>query len=271
MASLTRRAFGLAGMGALASAGAMRPAGASNLLNPLTSPRGRTYPGRIRLKQIASIDFRKEENAFAWHVSSMAWSPDGSRLVAESGDGSFLNVIDTASWQLLTRFRVMQARGARLFGFAAGGREMIASRHISSGSTENPPAFSAFETDTGKLLRESDLLPVFLPELLGRPQDLVLQQRRSDQSLAVSPDGNYVFLSFPAIGGRGNTTHRFFGLVFDSSNGRLLGQGEGRNWLLPSISRDNRLAVATSATRLGFSDEIAIFDLPSLTEVARFV
>ena len=270
MASLTRRGFGLAGMGALASAGAVRPAGASNLLNPLTSPRGTASSGGVRLKQIASVDFRKEENAFAWHVSSMAWSPDGSRLVAESGDGSFLNVIDTASWQLLTRFRVMQARGARLFGFAAGGRELIASRHISSGSTENPPAFSAFETDTGKLLRESDLLPVFLPELLGRPQDLFLQQRRSDQSLAVSPDGNYVFLSFPAIGGRGNTTHRFFGLVFDSSNGRLLGQVEGRNWLLPSISRDNRLAVATSATRLGFSDEIAIFDLPSLTERMSF-
>ena len=270
MESLTRRGFGLAGMGALATASAVRPAGASNLLNPLTSPRGTTYPGRVRLKQIASVDFRKNENGFAWHVSSMAWSPDGSRLVAESGDGSFLNVFDTASWQLLTRFRVMQARAERLFGFAAGGRELIASRHISSGSTENPPAFSAFETDTGKLLRESDLLPVFLPELLGRPQDLFLQQRRSDQSLSVSPDGNYVFLSFSAIGVRGNTTHRFFGLVFDSSNGRLLGQVEGRNWLLPSISRDNRLAVATSATRLGFSDEIAIFDLPSLTERMSF-
>jgi WD40 repeat protein len=271
MESLTRRAFGVAGMGAaLASAGAVRPASASSLLNPLTSPRGTTYPGRVRLKQIASVDLRREENQFAWHVSLMAWSPDGSRLVAESGDGSFLNVIDTTSWQLLTRFRIMQARRARLFGFAAGGRELIASRHISSGSTENPPAFSVFETDTGKLLRESDLLPLFLPELLGRPQDLFLQQRRSVQSLTVSPDSRYVFLSFSAIGVRGNTTHRFFGLVFDSSNGRLLGQIEGRNWLLPSISRDNRLAVATSATRLGFSDEIAIFDLPSLTERVSF-
>ena len=271
MESLTRRGLGLAGMGAaLASASTVRPAGASSLLNPLTNPRGTTYPGRVRLKQIASVDFRKEENQFAWDVSTMAWSPDGSRLIAESGDGNFLNVIDTASWKLLTRFRIMQARRARLFGFAAGGQELIASRHILSGSTENPPAFSVFETDTGKLLRESDLLPMFLPELLGRPQDLFLQQRRSVQSLTVSPDSRYVFLSFSAIGVRGNTTHRFFGLLFDGSNGRLLGQIEGRNWLLPSISRDNRLAVATSATRLGFSDEIAIFDLPSLTERVSF-
>jgi len=270
MASLTRRGFGLAGMGALASAGAVRPAGASNLLNPLTSPRGTTYPDRVRLKQIASVDFRKKENAFAWHVSSMAWSPDGRRLVAESGDGSFLNVFDTASWQLLTRFRVMQARAERLFGFSEGGRELIASRHILPGSSENPPAFSVFETDTGRLLRESDLLPVFLPDILARPQDLFLQQRRSVQSLTVSPDGRYVFISFWATGIRGDTTRRFFAFVFDSKTGRLLGSGEGRYWGMPSISHDNRLAVATSATRLGFSDEIAIFDLPSLTERMSF-
>ena len=270
MASLTRRAFGLAGMGALAGAGMVRPAGASSLLNPLTSPRGTTYPGRVRLRKVASVDLRGQGNDFAWHVSSMAWSPNGKRLVAESAIGDFLNVFDTDSWQLLTRFRVMQARAERLFGFSEGGRELIASRHVTPDSSENPPAFSVFETDTGRLLRESDLLPVFLPDILARPQDLFLQQRRSGQSLTVSPDGNYVFLSFSAIGGRGNTTHRFFGLVFDSSNGRLLGQVEERNWLLPSISRDNRLAVATSATRLGFSDEIAIFDLPSLTERMSF-
>ena len=212
MESLTRRGFGLAGMGALATASAVRPAGASNLLNPLTSPRGTTYPGRVRLKQIASVDFRKNENGFAWHVSSMAWSPDGSRLVAESGDGSFLNVFDTASWQLLTRFRVMQARAERLFGFSEGGRELIASRHVTPDSNENPPAFSVFETDTGRLLRESDLLPVFLPDILARPQDLFLQQRRSVQSLTVSPDGRYVFTSFSATGIRGNTTRRFLRL-----------------------------------------------------------
>ena len=200
----------------------------------------------------------------------MAWSPDGSRLVAESGDGSFLNVFDTASWQLLTRFRVMQARAERLFGFSDGGRELIASRHILPGSSENPPAFSVFETDTGRLLRESDLLPVFLPDILARPQDLFLQQRRSVQSLTVSPDGRYVFISFWATGIRGNTTRRFFAFVFDSKTGRLLGSGEGRYWGMPSISHDNRLAVATSATRLGFSDEIAIFDLPSLTERMSF-
>jgi WD40 repeat protein len=271
MASLTRRGFGLAGMGAaLASAGAVRPAGASNLLNPLTSPRGTTHPGRVRLKQIASVDFRKEENAFAWHVSSMAWSPDGSRLVAESAIGNFLNVFDTASWQLLARFRVMQAKAEKLFGFSEGGRELIASRHVPPGSSENPPAFSVFETDTGRMLRESDLLPVFLPDILARPQDLFLQQRRSAQSLTVSPDGRYVFISFWATGIRGNTTRRFFAFVFDSKTGRLLGSGEGRYWGMPSVSHDNRLAVATNATRLGYDNEIAIFDLPSLKERIGF-
>lgn len=271
MESLTRRAFGVAGMGAaLASAGAVHPAGASNLLNPLTSPRGTTYPGRVRLKQIASVDLRDRDNDFAWHVSSMAWSPDGNRLVAESADGTFLNVFDTASWQLLTRFRVMQTRAEKILGFSEGGRELITSRHIPPGSSENPPAFSVFETDTGRLLRESDLLPVFLPDILARPQDLFLQQRRSAQSLTVSPDGRYVFISFWATGIRGNTTRRFFAFVFDSKTGRLLGSGEGRYWGMPSISHDNRLAIATNSTRLGFSDEIAIFDLPSLTERMSF-
>ena len=271
MESLTRRAFGVAGMGAaLASAGAVRPAGASWFGNLLPGGRGMTESGGVRLKQVASVDFRKEENQFAWHVSSMAWSPDGNRLVAESADGTFLNVFDTASWQLLTRFRVMQTRAEKIFGFSEGGRALIASRHIPRGSSENPPAFSVFETDTGRLLRESDLLPVFLPDILARPQDLFLQQRRGAQSLTVSPDGRYVFISFWATGIRGNTTRRFFAFVFDSRTGQLLGSGEGRYWGMPSISHDNRLAVATNAARLGYNDEIAIFDLPSLKERIGF-
>ena len=271
MESLTRRGLGLASMGAaLASAGAVRPAGASWLGNLLPGGRSMTEAGGVRLRQIASVDLRGRDNDFAWHVSSMAWSPDGKRLVAESAIGNFLNVFDTASWQLLARFRVMQARTERLFGFSEDGRELIASRHVPPDSSENPPAFSVFETDTGRLLRESDLLPVFLPDILERPQDLFLQQRRSAQSLTVSPDGRYVFISFWATGIRGNTTRRFFAFVFDSKTGRLLGSGEGRYWGMPSVSHDNRLAVATNATRLGYNDEIAIFDLPSLKERIGF-
>jgi hypothetical protein len=98
MASLTRRGFGLAGMGAaLASGGAVRPARASWLGNLLQGGRGMTDPGSVRLKQIASVDLRSQGDAFSWSVSSMAWSPDGSRLVAVNGLGNFLNVIDTAT------------------------------------------------------------------------------------------------------------------------------------------------------------------------------
>ena len=39
---------------------------------------------------------------------------------------------------------------------------------------------------------------------------------------------------------------------------------------MPSVSHDNRLAVATNATRLGYDNEIAIFDLPSLKERIGF-
>ncbi|MFN6265446.1 MAG: hypothetical protein ACK45D_04310 [Alphaproteobacteria bacterium] len=101
MASLTRRGVSLAGMGALASAGAVRPAGASWLGNLLQGGRGMTESGGVRLKQIASIDLRGQGDEFSWSVSSMAWSPDGTRLVAVYGLGNFLNVIDASTWRLL--------------------------------------------------------------------------------------------------------------------------------------------------------------------------
>lgn len=80
MESLTRRGFGLAGMGAaLASAGAARPARASWLGNLLPGGRGMTESGGVRLKQIASVDLPDTHDRL---VDAMAWSPDGSRLVA---------------------------------------------------------------------------------------------------------------------------------------------------------------------------------------------
>ena len=69
---LTRRGVGLAGMGALASAGAVRPAGASWLGNLFPGGRGMTESGGVRLKQIASVDLRSQGNAF-FHFSKTAW------------------------------------------------------------------------------------------------------------------------------------------------------------------------------------------------------
>ncbi len=271
MEKLTRRGFGLAGMGAaLAGPGVVRRAAASGLPNPLTSPRGTTYPSRVRLKQVASVDLRGQGNESSWFVFSMAWSPDGSRLVAVNGLGNFLNAIDTATWRLLARFRVMAVDGPRAFGFAAGGQELIASKRIEPGSAENPPAFSNFEIDTGRLVRESQILPVFLPEILGRPNDLFLQQRRGDQSLTVSPDGRYVILAVWAIGVSGNKTRRSFAFVFDGQTGKHLLTGEGETWALPAINRENLLATNTRLLHLNTPSEIAIFDLPSLTKRRSF-
>jgi WD40 repeat protein len=269
MESLTRRGFGLAGVGAaLASAGAVRPAGASSLLNPLTSPRGTTYPGRVRLKQVASVDFRSQGDAFSWSVSSMAWSPDGTRLVAVNGLGNFLNVIDTATWRLLVRFRIMSAIGDRAFGFSASGRELIASKRVDPGSNENPPAFSVFEIDTGRIVRDSQLLPISIPELQGTPKDFALQQRRNDQDLAVSPDGRFVFMRF---GARVSGSYRLFAYVFDGESGKLLGSGEGGTWSRPTISGDNRLAAAIYLRGAAISPyEIAIYSLPSLKKLLSF-
>jgi WD40 repeat protein len=270
MESLTRRGLGLAGIGALASAGEVRPAGASNLLNSLTSPRGTIDAGRVRLKQVASVDLRGQGDESSWFVFSMAWSPDGSRLVAANGLGNFLNIIDTASWRPLARFRAMEVNGPRAFGFTAGGRELIASKRVDPGSSENPPAFSVFEVNTGRLIRESEVLPVFLPDILGRPKDLFLQQRRSDQSLTVSPDGRYVVLAFWAIGVSGNRTRRSFAFVFDSASGKNLIVGEGENWSLPAISRENILAIATRSPHVNSVSEVAVFDLPSLVKRGSF-
>ena len=159
MASLTRRAFGLAGMGALAGAGAVRPVGASWLGNLLPGGRGMTESGGVRLKQIASVDVPEAE----W-VRSMAWSPDGSRLVAASYR---LNVFDPATWNLPSRFRVLVPNPGKIFGFSADGREVVASRAV-----ETP--FSVFETDTGRVVRDSDPFPISIPDALGQSGPRVL-------------------------------------------------------------------------------------------------
>ena len=269
MASLTRRGVGLAGMGAaLATAGAVRPAGASWFGNLLQGGRGMTDPGSVRLKQIASVDLRSQGDEFSWSVSTMAWSPDGSRLVAVNGLGNFLNVIDTTTWRLLVRFRIMSAIGSRAFGFSASGRELIASKRVNPGSNENPPAFSVFEIDTGRIVRDSQLLPISIPELQGTPNDFALQQRRNDQDLAVSPDGRFVFMRF---GARVSGSHRIFAYVFDGESGKLLGSGEGGSWSRPTPSFDNRLAVAVYSPRAVISpDELAIYSLPSLKKLLSF-
>jgi WD40 repeat protein len=271
MESLTRRGFGLAGVGAaLASAGAVRPAGASSLLNPLTSPRGTTYPGRVRLKQVASVDLRGQGDAFSWHVSTMAWSSDGTRLVAVNGLGNFLNVIDTATWRLLERFRIMSSDHRRCFGFSSEGKELMASKRVDPGSSENPPAFSVFEMDTGRIVRESQLLPISIPNLYGKPDDITLQQRRSDQKLTVSPDGGYVFINLSA---RISGTTRWFNYVFGTGDGHLIATGDNRPFSLPSVSKENYLAgVVTfpSGSLWTPRQEITIYDLPSFNRRLGF-
>ena len=270
MESLTRRGFGFAGMGALASAGAVRPAGASGLLDPLTSLRGTTYPDRVRLKQIASVDLRGQGDEFSWSVSTMAWSPDGSRLVAVNGLGNFLNVIDTATWRLLVRFRIMPGAHTRQFGFAANGKQLIASKWVAPGSKENPPTFSVFETDTGKVIRESEGLPIFIPNFYGKTDDFSLQQRRSDQLLSVSPDGRYVFINLSA---RISGTTRWFNYVYSAGDGLLITTGDARRFALPSISKNNLMAgiVTFSAQSLWSARrELTIYDLPSLSKRLSF-
>lgn len=271
MAGLTRRGFGLAGMGAaLASAGAVRPAGASNLLNPLTSPRGTASSGGVRLKQVASVDLRSQGDGFSWSVSTMAWSPDGSRLVAVNGLGNFLNVIDTATWRLLVRFRIMPGSQRRQFGFADGGRRVIASKRVTPGSKENPPAFSIFETDTGKILQESKQLPIFIPEFYGTPDDLTLQQQRNTQLLSVSPDGRYVFINLSA---RISGTTRWFNYVFSAGDGHLITTGDNRPFSLPTVSKENYLAGIVTfplEPRSLPRREITIYALPTLNKRLSF-
>jgi hypothetical protein len=128
MASLTRRGLGLAGIGALASAGVMT-AKASGF----AGFHGMSDPGRVRLKQIASIDMPRSHE----HVMSMSWSPDGSRLVADS---SVLNVFDMTTMRFRARFPIMEAQWPRRFGFSADGKELIASKALPRRSTENNTA-----------------------------------------------------------------------------------------------------------------------------------
>jgi WD40 repeat protein len=253
MESLTRRGFGFAGMGAaLASAGAGRAQASGS-----AGFHGMSDAGRVRLKQIASIDMPRSHE----HVMSMSWSPDGSRLVAVSGA---LNIFDMTTLRLRARFPVMGEQWTRLFGFSADGKELIASRSIPLDSNENnPPAFSVFETDTGRILRESEVLPVFLPDILGRPGDFFLQRRRGTQSLTVSPDGRYVIITLIVAPIPGGLLPRPFAFLFDSQTGRHLNTAEGPRWSLPTISKDNRFASAAMPRISGTHSEASVFDLPS--------
>jgi WD40 repeat protein len=257
MASLTRRGVGLAGMGAaLATAGAVRPAGASWFGNLLQGGRGMTESGGVRLKQIASIDLPDTHDRL---VDSMAWSPDGSRLVAAT---SVLNVFETATWKLRARFRALTANSGKIFGFSADGRELVASRAV-----ETP--FSVFETATGRVIRDSDPFPISIPDILGQSDPRVLWQVRDQQSLTVSPDGRYVIIIQNVIGSGINASRLFYTFLFDSQTGRHLSTSEGTLRRRPTISRDNRLAVEK---RQGFSvpSEVEILDLPSLTSRLSF-
>jgi len=256
MASLTRRGFGLAGMGALASAGAVRPAGASWLGNLLQGGRGMTESGGVRLKQIASVDLPDTHDRL---VDAMAWSPDGSRLVAAT---SVLNVFDTDTWKLRARFRALTANSGKIFGFSADGRELVASRAV-----ETP--FSVFETDTGRVVRDSDPFPISIPDILGQSEPRVLWQMRDEQSLTVSPDGRYVVLFLVVSGSRSTVRRPFYTFLFDNQTGRHLSTSEGILRGRPTISRDNRLAVEASQG-LNASNEVEILDLPSLTKRLNF-
>lgn len=264
MENLTRRGFGLAGMGAaLASAGTARPARASWLGNLLPGGRGMTESGGVRLKQIASVDVPEAE----W-VRSMAWSPDGSRLVAASYR---LNVFDTATWNLRARFRVLVPNPGKIFGFSADGREVVASRAV-----ETP--FSVFETDTGKVLRDSDPFPISIadilgqssiPDILGQSELRRLWQVRDQQSLTVSPDGHYIIIILNVGGSRSNVPRPFYTFLFDSQTGRHLSTSEGILRGRPTISRDNSLAVE-KRQGLNVPSEVEILDLPSLTSRLSF-
>ena len=252
MVSLTRRGFGLAGMGAaLASGGAGRSQASGFAGFHSTSD-----PGRLRLKQIASIDLPDTHDQLA---REMAWSPDGSRLVAAT---SVINVFETATWKLRARFRALTANSGKIFGFSADGRELVASRAV-----ETP--FSVFETDTGRVIRDSDPFPISIPDILGQSDPRVLWQVRDQQSLTVSPDGRYVIIIQNVIGSGINASRLFYTFLFDSQTGRHLSTSEGTLRRRPTISRDNRLAVEK---RQGFSvpSEVEILDLPSLTSRLSF-
>ena len=250
MASLTRRGFGLAGMGAaLGSAGAGR-AQASGF----AGFHGMSDPGRVRLKQIASIDM--PNGGWVW---SMAWSPDGSRLAAVS---DLLNVFDTTTWKLRARFPVNKAVSGKIFGFSADGGELVA-------TWSSQKAFSVFETDTGRLIRDSDPLPISIAEILGRSEPRVVWQVRNAQSLTLSPDGRYVIIIL-SVSGPGSTVRRpFYTFLFDSQTGRHLSTSEGILRGRPTISRDNRLAVE-KRQGLNVPSEVEILDIPSLTSRLSF-
>ena len=256
MQSLTRRGVGLAGMGALAGAGAVRPAGASWLGNLLQGGRGMTESGGVRLKQIASIDLPDTHDQLA---REMAWSPDGSRLVVAT---SVLNVFDTDTWKLRARFRALTANSGKIFGFSADGRELVASRAV-----ETP--FSVFETDTGRVVRDSDPFPISIPDILGQSEPRVLWQMRDEQSLTVSPDGRYVVLFLVVSGSRSTVRRPFYTFLFDNQTGRHLSTSEGILRGRPAISRDNRLAVEASQG-LNAPSELEILDLPSLAKRFSF-
>ncbi|MFM7607622.1 MAG: WD40 repeat domain-containing protein, partial [Alphaproteobacteria bacterium] len=158
--------------------------------------------------------------------------------------------------------RALTANSGKIFGFSADGRELVASRAV-----ETP--FSVFETDTGRVVRDSDPFPISIADILGQSGPRVLWQMRDQQSLTVSPDGRYVIIIQNVIGSRSNVPSPFYTFLFDSQTGRHLSTSEGTLRRRPTISRDNRLVVEASQG-LNAPSELEILDLPSLAKRFSF-
>jgi WD40 repeat protein len=116
----------------------------------------------------------------------------------------------------------------------------------------------------------SQVLPISIPELHGKPDDMTLQQRRADQNLTVSPDGRHVFINFRA--GTSRST-RWFNYVFSAASGQVTATGDARPFSLPSINDTNLLAGIVTFPTHDLSpgrQEITIYRLPTLSKVLSF-
>jgi WD40 repeat protein len=209
--------------------------------------------GKLALRRVARV-------RLAGAVITMAWSPDGRRLVVPNGWGSRLAVIDTANWRVITSVMRAQSFALSTLGFASGGQEVVTLPVIDRRTHDNEFAVGVFETDTGRPLRDAPL-----------PGGLELV-RKAPTEIAVSPDGRYAVTVVHRRAPRGSVL-----LVYDVQTATLVNVLDPpfpAAFHVPTIGPDNRLAVSIvrggAPAAAHVRKTLNLFELPSLRPILSF-
>jgi WD40 repeat protein len=106
-------------------------------------------PSAVYLRQIASIPFESQRPDGS-SVLSLAWSPDGRRLAASFDWGFQVAVLDTSTWQEVSRIKGKSFQPEHQLAFVSNSQIVTSPEENHSG---NPSVLAFYDTETGHLIK----------------------------------------------------------------------------------------------------------------------